>query len=234
MNSSEEKFYSSYATTVVAQPSDETYKEFEYGKRYYICKKSLDADPPSSRKLITELGCGNGQLLLYLKDKYGFDCSLGIDLRFPSEQIVGNSRFIHSNLNNSWQIEDNSVDVLIAMMLLEHLFNPFFCFKEVARVLDGNGRAFINLPLVTSIRNRTRLLMGLIPTTSVPYSRWESEGQWDGFHLHYFTLKSIQDLARSAGLYVVSIQGVGRAKKIKDLVPTLLCGEISFEVRLIN
>ena len=182
--------------------------------------------------MITELGCGNAQRLLFLKDKYSFTSSLGFDLGFSSEQNIGSSRFVSANLNNPWQIEDGSVDVLIAMMLLEHLFDPFFCFKEIARVLHSDGRAFINLPLITSIKNRYRLLMGLIPITSVPYSRWESEGHWDGFHLHYFTLGSIKDLARSAGLDLVSTQGVGNAKQFKDLMPSLLCGEISFEVRL--
>jgi len=229
--SSEEAFYSSYATTEPCIPSDETSKEFIYGKRYYICKESLDRESPTRRSLIAELGCSNGQKLLYLKEKYRFDNSLGFDLGFNSEHKIEKSIFAPANLNDKWQLEDGSVDVLIAMMLLEHLFDPFFCFREISRVLEKDGRAFINLPLITSMKNRFRLLVGLLPITSVPYSRWEIEGHWDGFHLHYFTLKSIHDLAKSAGLVITSIQGVGQMKKLKDLMPSLLCGEISFEVR---
>ncbi len=229
--SPEEAFYSSYAATEPCIPSDETSNDFEYGKRYYICKESLDRESPIRRSLIAELGCGSGQRLLYLKEKYRFENSVGFDLGFNSEHKIEKSIFAPANLNNKWQLEDGSVDVLIAMMLIEHLFDPFFCFREISRVLDNNGRAFINLPLITSITNRFRLLVGLMPTTSVAYSRWAIEGHWDGFHLHYFTLKSIYDLAESAGLSVTSIQGVGGMKKLKDLMPTLLCGEISFEVR---
>lgn len=232
--SPEQEFYGSYAATIPCLPLNTTAEEFHYGKRYYICNNSLNLDPPAHRELIAELGCGNGQRLIYLKENYGFKTSVGLDLGFSSEHKIGTSIFRPSNLNNRWEFEDGTVDVLIAMMVIEHLFNPFFCFKEIARVLHTDGRAFINLPLITSIKNRLRLLAGLIPTTSVPYSRWETEGHWDGFHLHYFTLNSIHDLARSAHLSIVSIQGVGAMKKLKDLAPTLLCGEISFEVRKKN
>jgi SAM-dependent methyltransferase len=231
MISPEETFYSTYAETTPCLPSDATAKEFEYGKRYYICKKSFDSDPLVQRQLIVELGCGDGHQLLYLREKYGFERSVGLDLGFSQEHEIGESVFLPSNLNNKWQLDDGSVDVLIAMMVIEHLFDPFFSFKEISRVLNVDGRAFVNLPLVTSVKNRLRLLGGLIPTTSIPYSRWELEGHWDGFHLHYFTLGSIHDLAKSANLSIVSVHGVGVMKKIKDLMPALLCSEISFEVR---
>lgn len=136
-----------------------------------------------------------------------------------------------ANLNDPWPFETSDVDVLVAMMVIEHLFDPFFCFHEIARVLANDGRAFINLPLVTSLKNRLRLLVGLLPVTSVPYKRWLDEGHWDGFHLHYFTLGSVEDLARLAGLRVVTIHAVAPFKKLKDLMPSLLCGEISFELR---
>lgn len=229
--SSEEEFYSAYAATTPCLPETTTANEFNYGKRYFICKKSLDLNLPSRKQLIVELGCGNGQNLLWLKENYSFQHSIGLDLGFNCDHTIGTSIFRSSNLNKSWPFQDGTVDVLIAMMLFEHLFNPFFCFQEIERVLSDNGRAFINLPLITSIKNRFRLAIGLIPITSVPYSRWRHEGHWDGFHLHYFTLSSIYDLAASAGLSITSVEGVGAMKKLKDVMPTLLCGEISFEVR---
>jgi len=230
-SSPEENFYSQCFATTPCLPDHTTKADFLYGKRYFICDKSLHLDSPISKKLIIELGCGDAKRLLWLKHKYGFQNAVGIDLGFSDEQQIESSIFKSCNLNKDWPFDNGTVDVLIAMMLFEHLFDPFFCFKETARVLDVDGRAFINLPLVTSAKNRLRLLVGLIPVTSVPYSRWETERHWDGFHLHYFTLSSIHDLARAAGLSVVSTHGVGAMKKLKDLMPTLLCGEISFEVR---
>lgn len=230
-SSPEEDFYSQCFATTPCLPDDTTTTDFLYGKRYFICDNSLKLNPPISKNLIVELGCGDAKKLLWLKHKHDFQNAVGVDLGFSDEQQIESSIFKSCNLNKRWPFDDATVDVLISMMLFEHLFDPFFCFKETARVLAVDGRAFINLPLVTSIKNRLRLLFGLIPVTSVPYSRWKTEGHWDGFHLHYFTLSSIHDLARSAGLSIVSIEGVGAMKKLKDLMPTLLCGEISFEVR---
>jgi len=88
----------------------------------------------------------------------------------------------------------------------------------------------VNLPLVTSIKNRTRLLFGKIPVTSVPYQRWQPEGHWDGFHLHYFSLESIRDLANYSGLKVTKVLPVGKFYQIKNIWPALLCDEISFEL----
>lgn len=232
MASPESEFYSSYFSTTPTLPCVETGKAFSDGKRYYICKQSLDNQPVKHRELIVELGCGNGSRLLFLKERYGFQHAKGFDLGFCREYNLGtSSSFAPSNLNEKWQLDDGSVDVLIAMMLIEHLFDPFFCFREISRALKDDGRAFINLPLITSIKNRLRLLAGLIPITSVPYARWEKERHWDGFHLHYFTIRSIHDLARSAGLSVVSINSVGAFHRVKNLLPSVLCNEISFELR---
>jgi SAM-dependent methyltransferase len=231
MLSADEQFYRTSAGAVPCLPTRETEELFfGYGKRHYICQESLDKNPPTRRNLIVELGCSNGQGLLYLKERYGFSRSIGIDLGFNTEHQLGSSVFKCGNLNAEWKIESASVDVLIAMMLLEHLFDPYFCFREISRVLTEGGRAFINLPLITDVGNRLRLLFGNMPVTSVAYSRWEKEGHWDGFHLHNFTLSSIRDLAAHANLSVRNVQGVGRMKKLKDAFPSLLCREISFEL----
>jgi ubiquinone/menaquinone biosynthesis C-methylase UbiE len=234
MNSSpEEIFYSSQNQTAsIAMPSEQTALAFARGMRYSIINESLSKNHLPDREMIVELGCSNGEKLLYLKSLHGFSHALGIDLCFLNEKIeIENTSFISANLNQSWPLSDQSVDVLIAMMLLEHLFNPYAAFREIKRVVKPSGRAFVNLPLVTSVKNRLRLFVGKIPVTSVPYARWQKEGHWDGFHLHYFTIPSIQDLAAGSGLRIESVRGVGRASRLKTLWPAMLCDEISIEFR---
>lgn len=228
-SSAEERFYrrsiNRPSGAPVAMPPS-----FALSGRYRICTNSLDETPIANRSSIVELGCGSGDHLLYLKQKYGFHSSLGIDLGFAEPARLENATFKPGNLNNTWEIDSGSVDVLVAMMIFEHLFDPLFAFKEVGRVLAPTGRAFVNLPVVTSVKNRLRLLFGYLPVTSVPYSRWIPEGHWDGFHLHYFSLRSIRDLAKAADLTVARLEGVGRLKVCKNLFPSLLCGEVSFEL----
>ncbi len=229
----EETFYSAQPTQIFQEAlNQELGKVFEPGMRYSIIEQSLSRQPIQKRDAIVELGCGNGTRLLYLKEKFGFANALGIDLCFADRGIqMADYRFFSANLNYPWPLEDQSADVLVAMMLLEHLFDPFASFREIQRVLQSEGRAFVNLPLITSVKNRFRLLAGKIPITSVPYTRWQEEGHWDGFHLHYFTIASIYDLARSANLRICKMKAVGRLAALKDLWPSFLCDEISFELR---
>jgi SAM-dependent methyltransferase len=204
---------------------------FLTGGRYQICELSLTQAPPWANDLIVELGCGSGEHLLWLKERFQFANSLGIDLGFGDYAHQGSAVFKPGNLNLTWEIDDRSVDVLIAMMVIEHLFNPIHSFLEIQRVLAPDGRAFVNLPLITGCKNRLRLLIGEMPITSVPYQRWLDEGHWDSFHLHYFTIASIFDLAQHVGLRVSRLEGVGRGKWLKNLFPSFLCGEISFELQ---
>jgi SAM-dependent methyltransferase len=203
---------------------------FLHGGRYQICEASLDQRPPLKLDLIVELGCGSGANLLWLQRQYAFANSIGIDLGFTETISEGAAMFKSGNLNQRWDLDDQSVDVLCGMMVIEHLFDPIFAFSEISRVLDPGGRAFVNLPLITGVKNRFRLLVGRIPVTSVPYRRWISEGHWDGFHLHYFTLPSIVDLATHSGLKISRVEGVGKAKWLKGIFPSFLCGELSFEL----
>src|SRR5215469_7511887 len=96
------------------------------------------------------------------------------------------------------------------MMVIEHLFDPFQAFQEIRRCIAKDGAVYVNLPLVTGIRNRMRLLFGQVPVTSTRYTSWFGDREWDGNHLHYFSVGSIFDLARACGLRVTHIRGVGR------------------------
>lgn len=233
-NTPEEAFYSSQnPISNKLLPTAASATCFDKGERYSIIARSLAAEPIRNSNLISELGCGDGSRLLYLQEKYGFSSALGIDLRFTGKVYNEEKQitFLPSNLNQSWPLADSSCDVLVAMMILEHLFDPMWCFREIDRVLSPSGRAFINLPLITSVKNRFRLISGKIPVTSVDYDRWFEEGHWDGFHLHYFTLASIRDLALHSGLKINAISAVGKFSSIKSLFPGLLCDEISIELR---
>jgi SAM-dependent methyltransferase len=232
----EEVFYSRHQLSSPSFPSSDTYLQFKPGTRYSIVRESIEKNTAAPRNLIAELGCSDGSRLIYTKELFGFSRAIGLDLLFSMDRpyVRDGLSFFSANLNNSWPLQDNSCDVLIAMMLLEHLFDPLMSFQEIKRVLSPLGSAYINLPLITSAKNRIRLLFGAMPITSVPYSRWFKEAHWDGFHLHNYTIRSIRDLAAFSGLTIKKMTGVGRFHRIKTLAPSLLCNEISFELRHIS
>jgi ubiquinone/menaquinone biosynthesis C-methylase UbiE len=83
-------------------------------------------------KRLLELGCGTGELLFELK-KRGFDV-IGIDI-FPSVPKEYNLKVIKRDLNKKLPFKGSTFDVVVAIEVLEHLFNPFFMMKEIRRVL---------------------------------------------------------------------------------------------------
>jgi len=131
-----------------------------------------------------------------------------------------------ANLNDDLPFPDQAFDVSIAMMVIEHLFDPFHSFREIARTTKRNGYAFINLPLVSSIKCRFAIACGRLPVTSV--SDWWDYKQWDGGHLHYFNIPAVRQLAAESGLKFVHFYVVGRLPHIKRMVPSLFCHEGSF------
>jgi SAM-dependent methyltransferase len=198
------------------------------GKRYGLVTEYLSRQK-LVRGCLAEIGCGGAEALLILSRRFRFDRIVGIDIASDSDnEDLHGIEFLAQNLNDPWSFADGSVDYLIAMMVIEHLFDPFFAFKEINRTLSSNGAAFVNLPLVTGIKNRVRLLFGYLPVTSSAYEGWFEKEEWDGNHLHYFSMHSIHDLARKAGLRVAEVRGVGAFHECKSWAPSLLAGEVTF------
>lgn len=206
-------------------------ESFAPGKRYSLILDELETT--RTYGTVVEIGCASGECLRYLAGRYRFRETIGVDIAFPDDMSTnhGGIRFVQSNSNNRLPFDDGSIDVYIAMMVIEHLFDPFHAFAEIKRVLSRDGVAFVNLPLVTSIRNRLRLLRGKVPVTSVAVDRWFDDREWDGNHLHYFSVETIRRLASANGLAVGRISGVGSQHKLKSAMPSLLASELSFTLR---
>jgi SAM-dependent methyltransferase len=232
----EAKFYQDHylgGLGVGATPLDVFAREaLAPGKRYGLVAEHL-LEHNGTGGCLAEIGCGGGEALLILSGSRGFDRVIGVDIALvrrcgpPAEAGV---EFLNSNLNDKWPFADSEVDYLIAMMVVEHLFDPFHAFREIKRCLSDRGAAYVNLPLVTGIRNRLRLLIGDLPETSIRYEQWFQRGEWDGNHLHYFSLGSIHDLARCCGLRLTDVRGVGRFHSLKTRLPSLLASEVTFRM----
>ena len=207
---------------------------FAPGKRYHLLLSELD--PQQRYGTAVEIGCSDGYCIAYLGSRFNFDKLVGLDIAFADglQKRVGAVDFVQANSNERLPLEDGSVDVYVAMMVIEHLFDPFHAFREIERVLSPTGLGFINLPLVTSLKNRLRLLFGNLPVTSVAFDRWLIDKEWDGNHLHYFSMDSIRRLCAQSGLEVVKVAGVGSHHQLKSMLPNLLANEVSFVVRRLS
>jgi SAM-dependent methyltransferase len=197
------------------------------GKRYHMAIQYFSEKEISNGTLV-EIGCGGGEALILLQKRYRFSKIVGVDVALNGAH--NGIEFRKDDLDRRWSFDDHEVDFLLAMMVLEHLYDPFHSFAEIKRVLAPQGSAFVNLPLVTAWRNRLRLLFGGLPITSSPYSSWANKREWDGNHLHYFSLQSIKDLAKAVGLEVAEVRGVGPMHQLKSMIPTVLASEVTFRL----
>ena len=186
---------------------------FSTGKRYSIIKDFLKED--KKYDVLIEVGAGQVGTLKYLNKKFRFKKLVSFDLAKINKKDSKKIKLLRVNFNQKLPLKNNSVDCFIAMMVIEHLFDPFHSFAEIRRVLKKDGLAFINLPLVTSLKNRLRLLFGKIPETSVNYDRWFKDKEWDGNHLHYFTIDSIYKICKLNKLELIKLKPVGKYYFIK-------------------
>jgi 2-polyprenyl-3-methyl-5-hydroxy-6-metoxy-1,4-benzoquinol methylase len=60
-------------------------------------------------------------------------------------------------------LNNNSVDLVTALELIEHLINPDHMLREVHRVLNSHGQFILSTPNLASYVNRLILLLGYQP-----------------------------------------------------------------------
>lgn len=105
-----------------------------------------------SSKKILELGTGAGETMIEIK-KRGHQIE-GIDI-FPNKELLEKGyKIIKHDLNKGLPYKNNSFDIIIALEVLEHLYNPFEMMKEIKRVLKPNGYAIISMPNSASVFSR--------------------------------------------------------------------------------
>ena len=193
------------------------------GHRYYCVYEHLSRHPGQN---VVELGFGSPALINAVAATCSHITIVDIVDRTQSVPLSSNVRLRVANLDDQFPFDDAEFDCVCAMMVVEHLFDPFHAFREIARILKVGGHAFVNLPNIASIRCRLQLLAGRMPITS-SYD-WFEKQEWDGNHLHYFTVAEVSRLGRLNGLDLLRPYPVGRFRFLKSCRPTLLCHEISY------
>ncbi len=159
-----------------------------------------DLVPAGSRVL--DLGCGNGELLAYLRDRKG--CTgYGIEIADANVQacVQRGIDVIQLNLEDGLALfGDRSFDVVLQLDTLQHLRHTERMLRETARV----GRiGIVSFPNFAHWPNRLQVLTGRMPVTrALPY-------QWfDTPNIRVGTFADFGVLARRCGLQVTDSFGL--------------------------
>lgn len=138
---------------------------------------------------------------------------------FTEEVIVG-------DLNDPGTLASlsSTYDVILAGDVLEHLLDPKRVLLQLVDRLEPGGRIVVSLPHVAHVDLRLALLQGRFD-----YGPW---GLLDETHIRFFTLKTIRELVRSAGLSIVEMKRVrvpafeSELKVERKSVPTNVLNDI--------
>lgn len=96
---------------------------------------------------ILELGCGTGKNTGWLAQKADHVTALD----FSSEMIArakakiesDNVSFTHTDINQTWPVRPGWSNLITCSLVLEHIENLDFIFREAARVLKRRGKFYI-------------------------------------------------------------------------------------------
>lgn len=67
------------------------------------------------------------------------------------------------DINKGLPLKKESVDVIIAGEIIEHVYNPIKFLRECRRVLKKRGKIVLSVPNLCSLKNRVKVLFGRLP-----------------------------------------------------------------------
>lgn len=117
---------------------------------------------------VLDLGAGHGDDLLIAR-KVQQDTLLNAIETYPAyvKELLAKDVNVYSlNIEKDpLPLADNSVDIIIANQILEHIKEVYWIFHEISRVLSPGGKLIIGVPNLASLHNRFLLALGKQPSS---------------------------------------------------------------------
>ena len=98
-------------------------------------------------KTCLEIGCGTGKNTLWLVDKAKkvIAVDLSEEMLRKAEQKIksSNVKFIQTDITKEWNFVADKIDLIVFSLVLEHIQDLDFIFREAAGVTKANGLIYI-------------------------------------------------------------------------------------------
>ena len=93
--------------------------------------------------VVADIGAGGGELTRLLVP---FSNKLLMLDDFELLDKPPHTEFVKTDLNDFWQVADNSVDFAFSLEVIEHIENPRHFMREINRILKPGGYGFVSTP----------------------------------------------------------------------------------------
>jgi ubiquinone/menaquinone biosynthesis C-methylase UbiE len=120
---------------------------------------------PGSQPILLDCGCGDGNYAAHMARMLGAVQVWGIEVnvRQASKAHTNGIIALRADLNQHLPLVSDSIHVVTAFNVLEHLVEIQLALEEMYRVLRPGGYAIINTPNLASWHNIAALLCGMQP-----------------------------------------------------------------------
>jgi 2-polyprenyl-3-methyl-5-hydroxy-6-metoxy-1,4-benzoquinol methylase/HAMP domain-containing protein len=154
-------------------------------------------------KSVLEVGCAIGYFTKAMVERGCKVVGIEIDPAAAGRAEEWAERVVVGDIDRGevWdQVDDESFDVVLCGDVLEHLRDPLGALRSAVRKLKPDGIVVTSFPNVAHGDVRLSLLQGEFA--------YRDLGLLDRTHIRFFTLETIRELLRDAGLLVVDTKRV--------------------------
>jgi len=190
--------------------------------------QSLQANNTRAKRIV-EIGCGAARTSASVRKALEADYYLGIEMNEDAAERARDQidQVIVADIEKSTPadlgVAENDFDLLLALDVLEHLYNPWDVLADWARVLRPGGRALLSIPNIQNIE----VIAGLVHGQFL----YGNSGLRDVTHVRFFTGSSAMDLVVGAGLVPVAtdltLGTLIHGKDIRDSDNTITAGKLT-------
>ncbi len=186
--------------------------------------RALLARARTAREVV-DLGCGDGATTLIMTSDFTNARVRGVESYEPfrTEARARGIDALHGDLESRLPFDDESIDVVVANQVIEHLADTDHFVAEVHRVLRHGGLTVVSTENMASWHNIASLVLGLQPLSAANYSlRRYPLGNPFGLHsgegslvlegmLHrrLFTTRALRELLEAHGFSFLESKGSG-------------------------
>jgi len=99
-------------------------------------------------KKCLDIGCGKGDLLYLLRDRYveGY----GTDI-ITKKGAYRDFNFVQADINKEFPFKNNKFDLIICTEVIEQIENQYFLLRELKKRLSKNGLLIVSAPNIYNV-----------------------------------------------------------------------------------